>query len=79
MTVKLAWAHDDGPGRSIGATLQSLPDANFVVNGTAMASDSALVTLADETKWLNGWFAAATFEGDFSDHPSFTDERAPML
>jgi uncharacterized protein with beta-barrel porin domain len=67
MTVKLAWAHDDDPSRSIGATFQSLPGASFVVNGAAMAPDSALVTLAAEKKWLNGWSAAATFEGEFSD------------
>ena len=53
MTVKPAWAHDDDPSRSIGATFQSLPGASFVVNGAAMATDSALVTLAQK-KWLNG-------------------------
>lgn len=31
-----------------------------------MASDWALVTGAAEIKWLNGWSAAATFEGEFS-------------
>jgi uncharacterized protein with beta-barrel porin domain len=67
MTVKLAWAHDYDPDRSIGATFQSLPGASFVVNGAAMAPDSALVALAAEKKWLNGWSAAATFEGEFSD------------
>jgi hypothetical protein len=69
MTVKVAWAHDDDPSRFSGATFQSLPGASFVVNGAAMATDSALVTLAAEKKWLNGWSAAAaaTFEGEFSD------------
>jgi hypothetical protein len=38
----------------------------FVVNGAAQASDSALVTASAEKKWLNGWSAAATFEGEFS-------------
>jgi uncharacterized protein with beta-barrel porin domain len=63
---RLAWAHDYDPNRSIGATFQSLPGASFVVNGAAQASDSALVTAAAEKKWLNGWSAAATFEGEFS-------------
>jgi hypothetical protein len=36
-------------------------------NGAAQASDSALVTASVEKKWLNGWSAAATFEGEFSD------------
>jgi uncharacterized protein with beta-barrel porin domain len=63
---RLAWAHDYDTDRSIGATFQSLPGASFVVNGAAQASDSALVTASVEKKWLNGWSAAATFEGEFS-------------
>jgi hypothetical protein len=38
----------------------------IVVGGAAQASDSALVTASVEKKWLNGWSAAATFEGEFS-------------
>jgi uncharacterized protein with beta-barrel porin domain len=64
---RLAWAHDFNPDRSIAATFQALPGASFVVNGAAQAADSALVTAAVEKKWLNGWSAAATFEGEFSD------------
>jgi uncharacterized protein with beta-barrel porin domain len=63
---RLAWAHDYDPNRSIGATFQTLPGASFVVNGAAQASDSALVTASAEKKWTNGWSAAATFEGEFS-------------
>jgi autotransporter-associated beta strand protein len=63
---RVAWAHDYDPNRSIGATFQTLPGASFVVGGAAQASDSALVTAAAEKKWLNGWSAAATFEGEFS-------------
>ncbi|HLX18024.1 MAG TPA: autotransporter domain-containing protein [Bradyrhizobium sp.] len=64
---RLAWAHDFDPDRNIAATFQSLPGASFVVNGAAQASDSALVTASAEMRWLNGWSAAATFEGEFSD------------
>jgi autotransporter-associated beta strand protein len=64
---RVAWAHDYDPDRSIAATFQTLPGASFVVNGAAQASDSALVTASVEKKWLNGWSAAATFEGEFSD------------
>jgi hypothetical protein len=64
---RLAWAHDFNPDRSIAATFQTLPGASFVVNGAAQASDSALTTASAEVKWLNGWSAAATFEGEFSD------------
>jgi uncharacterized protein with beta-barrel porin domain len=64
---RAAWAHDFDPNRGIGATFQTLPGASFVVNGAAQATDSALVTASAEIKWLNGWSAAATFEGEFSD------------
>lgn len=63
---RLAWAHDFNPDRNLTATFQTLPGASFVVNGAAMARDSALVTAAVETKWRNGWTAAASFEGEFS-------------
>jgi uncharacterized protein with beta-barrel porin domain len=64
---RLAWAHDYDPDRAIAATFQALPGASFVVNGAAQARDSALTTASAEMKWLNGWSAAATFEGEFSD------------
>ena len=54
------------PTASIAATFQTLPGASFVVNGAAQAHDSALTTASAEMKWLNGWSAAATFEGEFS-------------
>ncbi|WP_426420275.1 autotransporter outer membrane beta-barrel domain-containing protein [Bradyrhizobium genosp. A] len=63
---RFAWAHDYDPDRSIAATFQALPGASFAVNGPAQASDSALTTASAEMKWMNGWSAAATFEGEFS-------------
>jgi uncharacterized protein with beta-barrel porin domain len=63
---RFAWAHDFDPNRSIAATFQALPGASFVVNGAAQASDSALTTASIEMRWKNGWSAAATFEGEFS-------------
>jgi autotransporter-associated beta strand protein len=63
---RLAWAHDFDPDRSIAATFQTLPGASFVVNGAAMAADSALTTASIEMKWRNGWSVAGTFEGEFS-------------
>ena len=63
---RAAWAHDFNPDRAVGATFQALPGASFVVNGARQASDSALTTASAEMKWLNGWSAAATFEGEFS-------------
>jgi autotransporter-associated beta strand protein len=64
---RFAWAHDFDPNRNIGATFQALPGASFFVNGAAQAHDSALTTASAEIKWLNGWSAAATFEGEFSE------------
>ena len=63
---RVAWAHDFNPDRSIAATFQALPGASFIVNGAAQAADWALVTASAEKKGLNGWSAAATFEGEFS-------------
>jgi hypothetical protein len=59
-------AGGDAWASAMGATLQALPGASFDVNGTAQASDSALTTASAEMKWLNGWSAAAMFEGEFS-------------
>jgi uncharacterized protein with beta-barrel porin domain len=64
---RVAWAHDFDPSRAAAATFQALPGASFVVNGAAQASESALTTASVEMKWMNGWSAAGTFEGEFSD------------
>jgi uncharacterized protein with beta-barrel porin domain len=64
---RLAWAHDFDTDRTIAATFQTLPAAAFVVNGAAPSHDAALTTASAEMKWINGWSAAATFEGEFSD------------
>jgi uncharacterized protein with beta-barrel porin domain len=63
---RLAWAHDYDPDRNVLATFQTLPGASFVANGAVHASDSVLTTASAEWKWLNGWSAAATFEGEFA-------------
>ena len=64
---RLAWAHD----------LQSRPRHRRHLPGAARrelrrqrrgaGADSALTTASAEMKWINGWSAAATFEGEFSD------------
>ena len=64
---RLAWAHDFNTDRSAGAVFQTLPGTFFVVNGAAQAHDLALTTASAEMKWLNGWSAAVTFDGEFSD------------
>jgi len=63
---RLAWVHDFSRDRSVTASFQGLAGSSFVVNGAAQASEAALVTASVEKVWLNGWSAAATFEGEFS-------------
>lgn len=63
---RAAWAHDFNPDRTVGAVFQTLPGSAFVVNGAALARDSALTTASVQMNWLNGWSASGTFEGEFS-------------
>lgn len=63
---RLAWAHDYNPDRAVTALFQALPGASFVVNGARGNPDAALVSAGAETKWLNGFSLAGTFEGEFS-------------
>ena len=63
---RIAWAHDFNPDRTVGAVFQALPGSAFVVNGAAQSRDSALTTASAEMRWMNGWSAAGTFAGEFS-------------
>jgi len=65
------------------AIFQTPPASAFVVNGAAQARDSALASASAETRWMNGFSIAATFEGEFSetvttarDHPRTAIGRA---
>jgi uncharacterized protein with beta-barrel porin domain len=62
-----AWAHNFNTDRSVTPTFQALPGASFVVNGAQQAAHAALISASTEIKWRNGWSAATTFEGEFSD------------
>jgi uncharacterized protein with beta-barrel porin domain len=64
---RAAWAHDFNSDRTIAATFQTLPGTSFIVNGAAQAHDAALTTASVEIRWMNGWSATGTFEGEFSD------------
>jgi hypothetical protein len=61
-----AWTRCGSGALPTATTSASLPGASFVVNGAAQAHDSALTTASIEMKWINGWSAAATFEGEFA-------------
>ncbi|MBR1120147.1 autotransporter domain-containing protein [Bradyrhizobium lablabi] len=63
---RVAWAHDYNNDGAITAVFQTLPGANFVVNGARPNPDAALVSAGAEMKWLNGFSLAGTFEGEFS-------------
>jgi uncharacterized protein with beta-barrel porin domain len=63
---RAAWAHNFSTDRSIAATFQTLAGTSFVVNGAAPERDAALATVSAETKWLNSFSLASTFEGEFS-------------
>ena len=64
---RAAWAHNFNTDRSATALFQNIPGGTFLVSGAAQAPNTALTTASAEVKWLNGWSAAATFEGEFSD------------
>ena len=72
MTVysRVAWAHDFNNDASANAIFQTLPASNFIVNGAAPASDSALVTAGGVLKLADGWSVTAKFDGEFADNTS---------
>lgn len=51
----------------MGTKFQARPGASFVMSGLAPQHDSALISVAAEMRWMNGWSAAETFEGEFAD------------
>lgn len=52
---RAAWAHDYNPSHAVTALFQTLSDTSFVVNGTKVDADSALVSASAEMKWLSGF------------------------
>ena len=64
---RFAWAHDYDPNRNRSAPPSRRCRAR-ASSSTARRRriDSALTTASAEMKWLSGWSAAATFEGEFS-------------
>ncbi|MGC1778474.1 MAG: autotransporter domain-containing protein [Xanthobacteraceae bacterium] len=62
---RLAWAHDWVSNPALGAVFQTLPGANFTVNGAAPPKNSALTTAAAELHLTANWTAMAKFDGAF--------------
>jgi T5SS/PEP-CTERM-associated repeat protein len=65
---RLAWAHDWVSDPTLAAVFQTLPGANFIVNGAVPAKDAALASAGVELRLLNGVTLLAKFDGEFASH-----------
>jgi uncharacterized protein with beta-barrel porin domain len=63
---RVAWAHDWVSTPSLTAAFQTLPGANFVVNGAGVPANSALTTAGAELRLSQNWSVLASFDGDFA-------------
>lgn len=64
--ARLAWAHDWVSSPTLTATFETLPGANFVVNGAGMPANSALTSLGAELYMTPHWSVEAKFDGNFA-------------
>ena len=67
---RVAWAHDWVSDPTLTPVFQTLPGASFIVNGTALAKDSALTSAGAELRLANGVSLLAKFDGEFASHSS---------
>ena len=63
---RVAWLHEFNPERSIFATLISLPEASFSIEGASVASDAARVNAGFKLDITEHTGVFAFFDGDFS-------------
>lgn len=63
---RVAWLHEFNPNRSIFATLISLPEASFAIEGAAAASDAARVNAGFKLDITEHTGVFAFFDGDFA-------------
>jgi uncharacterized protein with beta-barrel porin domain len=66
LRARLAWAHDWTTNPALNAVFETLPGANFVVNGAATPPDSALVTVGSELRLTPQWTLLTKFDGQFA-------------
>ena len=66
LRARLAWAHDWVSNPSMSAIFESLPGSNFVVNGAALPSDSALTSVGAELFITPRLTFLAKFDGEFA-------------
>ncbi|MGA7489575.1 MAG: autotransporter-associated beta strand repeat-containing protein [Xanthobacteraceae bacterium] len=73
LRARLAWAHDWVSDPTLASVFQTLPGASFIVNGAALARDSALVSAGSELRLANGVTLLGKFDGEFAAHSSTYD------
>ncbi|MFZ1924106.1 MAG: autotransporter domain-containing protein [Xanthobacteraceae bacterium] len=66
LRARLAWAHDWVSNPSINAVFETLPGANFTVNGAPIAQNSALASAAAEWHLTANWTAMAKFDSEIA-------------
>ena len=66
LRARLAWAHDWVNGPALQAVFQTLPGANFIVNGAGLPHDSALTTAGAELRVTPAVSLLAKFDGEFA-------------
>jgi outer membrane autotransporter protein len=67
LRARLAWAHDwVNGGPALSAVFETLPGANFVVNGAAVPKNSALTTAGAELHITQAWSFLTKFDGEFA-------------
>jgi uncharacterized protein with beta-barrel porin domain len=70
LRARVAWAHDWVSDPSLVPVFQTLPGASFIVNGAALAKNSALTSAGAELRLANGVTLLAKFDGEFASHSS---------
>jgi outer membrane autotransporter protein len=66
LRARVAWAHDWVSDPSLTALFQTLPGANFVVNGAPLPKNSALTSAGAELKLNSKWSVLGKFDGEFA-------------
>jgi autotransporter-associated beta strand protein len=66
LTGRAAWAINGGTDRNVGAAFQSLPGTAFTIDGAQPDRNAALLDAGAGYTAPSGFFAAATFQGEFS-------------
>jgi len=66
LRARVAWAHDWVSTPSLMATFQTLPGANFVVNGASIPANTALTSAGAELRLTPHWSVLANFDGEFA-------------